>query len=817
MQNIKFYKFYFGATLAFMLVLPAVAAAQSGVVTLWVNPAEVNPGGSVEFVIGGSRAGVETLKLTLTCPQGITAFSSGTGVDICGIPQSMPPTTTGYTVTLNATASVTTDQIVSASLAALNNSGQVIETAAASVVVKVGTRDDDRDRNRDGDRRAVIARLKAQLTELTRRLFSRGRRHTQFTNFVIASAPSSPTPPATFEIVRKSDSRCYDYGEDGRGRKGTGSFCPPGQHDANATSTIAISTEERYVVRVSASTQLQDRMKRPLTLSAFETGDRVNVYGLVNASGTIDAHIVRNLTKPLERGRESDGSRAQPGASRGSGRTDDRSRPPADALRVTLNTRFDLALRQTAVIIDYQNARFEFSALAVPRCAPDGSCPKSFGTFSLVIPGGYAGDFNLEVGETKNFGGLTISFVSLDGIVGTFHIIRQMSPVAGTPFITLLTPNGGEVWPIGSKQVVRWNAQASASATLKLWLLQVGSSTVASTTKEALHDYDDKELDRSRITERWLIAENLLPSASSYEWNVPRVAPGRRYAVGIVLFDPAAKHRLRDVSDDWFSIVEARGSEKMPTIESITPSAAVFGSNTQLVITGSNFTETANVVRFTGRDGTSYWARNLAAKEGRMLEFGMATIGRCAPNVEVCPEIAVTLPVGVYRVAVENANGVSNEVQFYVTDSDARVLGGKSGPGKGDLKETFFGGGNATATDTRLSIENINPALGPVGTSVMIKGSGLGADALIYMGGQLGASGCVAPSKAVENLLSFVVPSELSPCVVSGLRASGGEVVPGNYRITVVRGGGVSNFLYFYVTGAGRRIPPDRTDYRVGY
>lgn len=55
-----------------------------------------------------------------------------------------------------------------------------------------------------------------------------------------------------------------------------------------------------YRIEISATTQLSLRDRTPATLSNISVGDQINVFGYYNTDGSIQAFLVRDLSKPLQ-------------------------------------------------------------------------------------------------------------------------------------------------------------------------------------------------------------------------------------------------------------------------------------------------------------------------------------------------------------------------------------------------------------------------------------------------------------------------------------------------------------------------------------
>ncbi len=55
-----------------------------------------------------------------------------------------------------------------------------------------------------------------------------------------------------------------------------------------------------YRIEIDASTKLSLRDRTPATLANFSAGDTINVFGYYNADGSIQAYLIRDLSKPAE-------------------------------------------------------------------------------------------------------------------------------------------------------------------------------------------------------------------------------------------------------------------------------------------------------------------------------------------------------------------------------------------------------------------------------------------------------------------------------------------------------------------------------------
>lgn len=63
---------------------------------------------------------------------------------------------------------------------------------------------------------------------------------------------------------------------------------------------IAFPVSQTYRIEVDSNTEFMLRDRTAAQLSDFSAGDQINVYGYYNTDGSIQAFIVRDLSKPVE-------------------------------------------------------------------------------------------------------------------------------------------------------------------------------------------------------------------------------------------------------------------------------------------------------------------------------------------------------------------------------------------------------------------------------------------------------------------------------------------------------------------------------------
>jgi hypothetical protein len=526
--------------------------------------------------------------------------------------------------------------------------------------------------------RAQISQLQTRQTgssDLVRPKPPAGSRFIQISYGEVITSPSSDVPPATLDVKAGPGAKCFDYG--------------PTDSDTGRPvlcSGITTNADTVYHVSVTDQTRLMNVNRDRLVLDDVDTGDTVNLYGYQGTDGTVDARILRDMSKPST-GNNTDTGSTNPTVL---------IPPQAVSKNVYLNNKFELGLHQGAVIIDYRNAIFTFSGLTLPRCATDvTNCTKAFGSLSFMVPNGDAGDFNIEVGASKTFTAVTISFLEWNGVNGVFLVSGQ--PIVNTPQITVLSPNGGEVWQIGTYHVINWTG---------------------GTTYDKIGIYLDKFSDSTGISTQILQTYPVVNTGNTngtYGWNIPSTLSVGSYKVKVCTLTSSGVANtdltpsLCDSSDAPFSIVSAGTPENPepnyptvlpPAVTGINPSSGP--GETQVTLTGTNFLG-ANSVKFTSVSGNSFYLNNLTSPNNLSLSFTLNSFSTCAPSTTVyCPAIATAPPPGVYSVVVSNPLGNSNAVSFTITrvtqNSGISVIspnGGESWP-IGSTKAISWNSTNAT-------------------------------------------------------------------------------------------------------------------------
>ncbi len=237
------------------------------------------------------------------------------------------------------------------------------------------------------------------------------------------------------------------------------------------------------------------------------------------------------------------------------------------------------------------------------------------------------------------------------------------------------------------------------------------------------------------------------------------------------------------------------------SISNVSPAVGPIG--TVVTLTGFGFTQNNNTVDFAGGA-----IGGLSSSGG--IAIACTTSPSCVPGIRqtlsftipsyvgpycptgiMCPMIPSRLLLpGTYPLTVTNANGASNSVNLTVT------------------------GGTTNA----VSISNISPSSGPVGTMVTISGTGFAGDNTVYFASGAvqhvamiqplystgfacsGYPNCVMP----QETMNFTIPSSVAPYCAPGMMCAQYMqlITPGTYPLYIMNANGTSNTVYLTVTAA---------------
>jgi hypothetical protein len=210
----------------------------------------------------------------------------------------------------------------------------------------------------------------------------------------------------------------------------------------------------------------------------------------------------------------------------------------------------------------------------------------------------------------------------------------------------------------------------------------------------------------------------------------------------------------------------------------LSPSSGTVGAG--ITINGSGFTSAGNTISFGIEPFAGY-----SSADGKTLQFTIPTSLKpyCTPGT-ACPQFIQEVIPGSYNIAVTNANGKSNATAFTVTLSCPP---------------------NAMcAAPTAITLSQLNPSSGSVGSTVRISGTGFTSTDNKVKFGDLGSEnnpGYNLNSPDGKTII-FSVPSgnyyacqaSVPPCYPPNILTQ-----PGAYAVSVINANGSSNSLNFTV------------------
>ena len=292
-------------------------------------------------------------------------------------------------------------------------------------------------------------------------------RYVQLNNLEVLVAPDANTPPASFVAVQRFVTPCYDFGVGGTGMKAE-ITCPLGAEQAepsrsNQTPPGPPTTPSgsspssfgdyypplrKYRVSVNTATLVVDRSRILIPLTAIGVGDRVNVYGTIDANGNISAVIVRNLSKPASQ------------------RVSIDSMDPSSGTVGTVVT-----LTGSGFVTGPSAILQESRGVQTYPPQRSGANTVIFGSrriSNVISPDGVTMQFSVPFGGGCE--GVTYSYacdpyllppgsypVSVTNANGTSNSVSFTVTSGNTsPSIHVLSPNGGETWTTGTTQTITW-------------------------------------------------------------------------------------------------------------------------------------------------------------------------------------------------------------------------------------------------------------------------------------------------------------------------------------------------------------------------
>ncbi|MCX6764219.1 MAG: hypothetical protein NTU58_00715 [Candidatus Nealsonbacteria bacterium] len=233
---------------------------------------------------------------------------------------------------------------------------------------------------------------------------------------------------------------------------------------------------------------------------------------------------------------------------------------------------------------------------------------------------------------------------------GTYSKTINFTIVA--PYITVITPNGGENWTIGSTYNIKWNAPSNAVIRLDLINEQGG-----------------------------LVMYNLVNvtgNPGSAQWQIPSYTLAGRYLLKAIACIGSAcndgfinvptltactnSNCYIDYSDSYFSILAVSPTGSLPVITSISPNQSAKGNIIDLIITGYNFTGAGN-----------YSGCGISPVSDR--GFGLVSCNQVSDTkITARFSISSSAEEGMRYIKVQNSKGQSNSMSFNVISPYVTVI-----------------------------------------------------------------------------------------------------------------------------------------------
>lgn len=248
----------------------------------------------------------------------------------------------------------------------------------------------------------------------------------------------------------------------------------------------------------------------------------------------------------------------------------------------------------------------------------------------------------------------SVTVTNSSGLTSNSYEIKIQTSTSQTPSITVLSPNGGEQWQVGSTQTIRWNNLGNNSGTVSIILFDQSSNMVNATIATAASNIGSFN---------WVIPSNILPGSYKVEVYLTNgtydlsdapftitapgttttsystyflspvagevLRPGQRYGIrwGI---QPAYSNDGTMASID----VVTAGGEVLPIMQNVPASQGFYNWR---VFENLN-ANSAHTIRITFVGGNT-------SLTGRTITSGAFTVSSSAPLGQVSP-LQVTAPIG---------------------------------------------------------------------------------------------------------------------------------------------------------------------------
>lgn len=223
-------------------------------------------------------------------------------------------------------------------------------------------------------------------------------------------------------------------------------------------------------------------------------------------------------------------------------------------------------------------------------------------------------------------------------------------PAVAQPSLTVLSPNGGEQWQLGSTQIIRWTRTGTYPDGTRqaIFLLKGG---------RVIYNPYTSNVNSSEISYTWMLPVNT---------NNPDLnSGGSDYKIRVESYNQNTGQVIAaDESDSPFTI-SAPASAARPFLSSLAPSYGWIDS--RITAYGTGLAAPGTIVKFASSKGSGYISNlSILTKADGVLEFIVPTsLLPCPATVAPCSGQNVRLVPGTtYTVSVVNQNGESNTLPF---------------------------------------------------------------------------------------------------------------------------------------------------------
>jgi hypothetical protein len=268
----------------------------------------------------------------------------------------------------------------------------------------------------------------------------------------------------------------------------------------------------------------------------------------------------------------------------------------------------------------------------------------------------------------------TFTVTNSSGLSAQASLSVNVGNTTSNSYITVISPNGGEVWAKGTTHAIKWQDNTPPPP-------------ICSTCLPPQRLYDIKLVQYqspcSDVCPMYYPMPRTIVNGvygSSYDWTIPNCTASNpcssnfEIVAGLYTIQVCQTgSSICDSSDNYFQITNGT-TTSTPAISYLSPSSGPVG--TRVVIYGSGFTATGNKVKFGNLGNENNPRYSFNSSDGRTLVFSVPSSNymSCWDSYPACYAPAYSTQPGVYAVSVINGNGTSNSVNFTVISQTSTSL-----------------------------------------------------------------------------------------------------------------------------------------------